>query len=56
VSPTIGKMLSKHAFLSPVIPSRKEWLGAPQHKKDVKLLEWGWRRAMRVLRGLEHLS
>ena len=28
---------------------------SPQHKKDMELLEWVKRRAMRMLRGLEHL-
>jgi len=27
-----------------------------QHKKDVELLEWGQRRNMRKIQGLEHLS
>ena len=28
----------------------------PQHKKDVKLLEWIQRKAMEMVRGLKHLS
>ena len=28
----------------------------PQYEKDVELLEHIWRRAMKMLRGLEHLS
>ena len=27
----------------------------PQHKKDVELLDKVWRRAMKMIRGLEHL-
>ena len=32
----------------------KSW--GPQHKKDVELLEWIQKRAMKVIRGLEHCS
>ena len=28
----------------------------PQHEKDAELLVWVQRRAMRIIRGLEHLS
>lgn len=28
----------------------------PQHKKDVKLLEWIQRKAMEMIRGLKHRS
>ena len=28
----------------------------PQHKKDMELLEWIQRRAMKMIRRLEHLS
>ena len=28
---------------------------SPQHKEDMELLEWVQRRAMRMIRGLEHL-
>ena len=31
-------------------------LWGPQHKKDMDLLEQGQRRAMKMIRGLEHLS
>jgi len=31
-------------------------LWSPQHRKDVDLLEWGQRRATKMIRGLEHLS
>jgi len=27
----------------------------PQHKKDVELLDKVWRRAMKIIRGREHL-
>ena len=27
----------------------------PQHEKDVELLEWVYKRATKMLRGLEHL-
>ena len=28
----------------------------PQHRRDVELFEWAQRRAMKMIRGLEHLS
>jgi len=31
-------------------------LWSPQHRKDMDLLEWFQRRAMKMIRGLEHLS
>jgi len=31
-------------------------LWSPQHRKDTDLLEWGQRRATKMIRGLEHLS
>jgi len=31
-------------------------LWSPQHRKDVELLEWGQRRATKMIRGMEHLS
>jgi len=31
-------------------------LWSPQHRKDVDLLEWGERRATKMIQGLEHLS
>ncbi|KAK4810076.1 hypothetical protein QYF61_007898 [Mycteria americana] len=31
-------------------------LRSPQHRKDTELLEWVQRRAMKMIRGLEHLS
>ena len=29
---------------------------APQHKKDMELMEWVQRRAIKMMKGLEHLS
>jgi len=31
-------------------------LWSPQHRKDMDLLEWGQKRATKMIRGLEHLS
>jgi len=31
-------------------------LWSPQHRKDMELLEWGQRSAMKIVRWLEHLS
>jgi len=30
-------------------------LWSPQHRRDMDLLEWGQRRATKMIRGLEHL-
>ena len=30
--------------------------GGPQYRKDTELLDWVQRRAMKMIRGLEHLS
>ena len=30
-------------------------LWGPQYKKDMDLLEWVWRRTVKMIRGLEHL-
>ena len=31
-------------------------LWSPQHRKDMDVLEWGQRRTMKMIRGLEYLS
>ena len=41
-------------YTLPVRPAVQVW--GPQHRKDVELLERVQRRAMKMIRGLEHLS